>query len=80
MVRKSRVKQLLSPRHSHQQLRCGSEERTHLMMDGRELILGKGEQEQKEALLPKAILTLPWDKKNNHQRQQQWRKGTHSSP
>ena len=50
------------------------------MMDGRELILGKGEQEQKEALLPKAILTLPWDKKNNHQRQQQWRKGTHSSP
>lgn len=40
------------------------------MMDERELILGKGEQEQKEALLPKAILTSPWDNKNNHERQQ----------
>lgn len=40
------------------------------MMDERELILGKAEQEQKEALLPKAILILPWDKKNNHERQQ----------
>lgn len=51
-----------------------------MMMDGRQLILGKVEQEQKEALLPKVILSPPWDKKNNHQRQQQWRKGTHSSP
>lgn len=40
------------------------------MMDERELILGKAEQEQKEALLPKAILTPPWNKKNNHERQQ----------
>lgn len=50
------------------------------MMDGRELILSKAEQEQKEALLPKAILTPPWDTKNNHQRRQQRRKGTRSSP
>lgn len=60
--RKSRVKQ--SPQHSHQQLRCRSEERTHPMMDGRELNLGEVEQEQKEALLPKATLTPPQDKKN----------------
>lgn len=59
--RKSRVKQ--SPQHSHQQLRCRSEERTHPMMDGRELNLGEVEQEQKEALLPKAMLTPPRDKK-----------------
>lgn len=50
------------------------------MMDGRELILGKAEQEQKEERLPEAILTPPWDKKNNHQRQQQQRKRTCSSP
>lgn len=40
------------------------------MMDERELILGEAEQEQKEALLPKAILTPPWEQKNNHGRQQ----------
>lgn len=33
------------------------------MMDGRELNLGEVEQEQKEALLPKAMLTPPRDKK-----------------
>lgn len=33
------------------------------MMDGRELNLGEVEQEQKEALLPKATLTPPQDKK-----------------
>lgn len=40
------------------------------MMDERDLILGKAEQEQREARLPKAILTPPWDEKNNHERQQ----------
>lgn len=50
------------------------------MMDGREVILGKAEQEQKEVRLPKAILTPPRDKKNNHQGQQQQRKRTSSSP
>lgn len=45
------------------------------MMDSREPNLGKAEQEQKEALLPEAILTPPLDrKKNNQQRHQQQRR------